>query len=125
MVITSRLHFQVSSLPPPPGNSSERSTSAAEMSAGIICGCMPVLAALFRSRASREYRFPSLRYFSWRNYSRRLIISNDKLRPPNNSLHLEKPPTGSEQELSGSDLELESGTSVTNSNGVLRVARDF
>jgi hypothetical protein len=118
--------FAIPSNPPP---------SAAEMSAGIICGCMPVLAPLFRDRAGKSFPFPSLRYFLSSRFSsrssRRPFVSDDKIRlaetpPPS------KRAVASEQELSGSYIELERGTNlaradrtVTDAKGGLRSDERF
>lgn len=120
-IYTFRQAQALSFIPTPTANRSNPPSSAAEISAGIVCGCMPVLAPLFRDNADKRFRFPSLRYFSSRfasRSSRRPFISDNKIRSPDPSLPSERTES-SEQEVSGSYMELESGTYLTKSNRTL------
>ena len=53
--------------------------SSAELSAGIVCSCMPVCASLLRGHIPKKFPYPSLRhiYFNLRSRSsRRPLVSN-------------------------------------------------
>ena len=93
--------------------------SQAEICAGIICSCMPILAALFRTTTSRKFHFPSLRYFpSWfasrgsrssrRPFASDKSVSADRLRPD-----------GSLDHGNRSYVELENGTRFMPNNAVM------
>ena len=95
--------------------------SAAEVSAGIVCSCMPILAALLRERKYRKFHFPSLRYFSFTSRSfRRLFVSKET--PSNN------PSFGKQEASSGKEtgeyMELDSGIFVVKLNNNVLMDRD-
>lgn len=95
------------------GQYSLTTRSAAEVSACIVCGCMPILAALFRERKSRTFHFPSLRYFSFTSRSfRRPFVSKET---PSNNLRFGKQEASSGKET-GEYMELDSEIFVVKSN---------
>ena len=97
--------------------------SAAEMSAGIICSSMPILASLFRGHAPLKFHVPSLRYFSSHFTSRtsQLPFISDKTQSSDN-LHPSKRDSSLGQEV-GDYMELESGTGFAKSNNAMPMER--
>ena len=95
--------------------------SAAELGAGIVCSCMPILAALYRERGPHKYHFPSFRYFSFTSRrSRRPLVLDET---PSNTLRPQERETSSGKET-GDYMELESGILVVKSNNNVLMARD-
>lgn len=96
--------------------------STSEVSAGIICSCTPVLAALFRTAEPRKSRLPSFHYFrsSWFTFhgsrSSRLFMA-DKSALEDNA-RLDRSP-GSRNDY----IELQDGACSVDSQNSVKVPR--
>ena len=98
--------------------------SAAEISAGIICSCTPILAAFFRTTRPCKFKTRSLHYFnlplffSRGSRSFRRVFTSDRTASAD-KLRLNQPP---EQE-SGNYVELEDGPYFVKPNKVAQASR--
>lgn len=93
------------------------------MSAGIICSSLPILPALLRGATPKKFRFPSLRYFSFRfSSSRRPYLLNDT--HSLNDLQAGKLDSSSGHDMDG-HIGLEGGTIVVEPNNAALMARDY
>lgn len=96
--------------------------SQAEMSAGIICSCMPILAALFRTTTPRKFHFSSLFPSSWfqsrgSHGSRRPFALGKSASA--DRLHRDK----STDQDSKNNMELEHGTGFVQPKNAIMVTR--